>query len=50
MLIMTIWVDAPAGAAQGAKEAITMDLEKYGNVTVKSIVEILPKQMGMEEQ
>ena len=48
MLTITIRVNAPSGQAIGIKEAIAMDLEKYGDVTVMSIVETKPQQMKME--
>ena len=48
VLIITIQVDAPAGQAIGAKEAIAQDLEKYGDTRVTDIREILPEQMRME--
>ena len=44
MLIITIKVNAPAVQLQGLKEAIAMDLEKYGEVKVTEIKELLPKQ------
>lgn len=44
MLILTIEVDAPNDMAQGYKEAISYDLEKYGCVKVRKIEEILPRQ------
>lgn len=44
MLILTIAVDAPAGQAIGVKETIAMDLEKYGDVRVVSVVEKRPEQ------
>lgn len=47
MLIVTIWVDAPAGQSIGIKEAIAQDLEKYGDVRVVSVAEKLPEQMRM---
>lgn len=49
MLILTVHVDAPAGHAIGVKEAIAMDLEKYGDVRVVSIEEKLPQQMKLED-
>ena len=45
MLIVTIEVNAPAGQAIGVKEAIAMDLEKYGDTRVVSVEEIAPEQM-----
>lgn len=48
MLRVTIDVDAPAGQAIGAKEAIAMDLEKYGGqVRVVSVEERSPEQMKL---
>ena len=32
MLVITIQVDVPQGSAQGLKERIAMDLEKYGQI------------------
>lgn len=37
MLTITVEVDAPAEYAQGMKERIAMDLERYGDVRVVSI-------------
>lgn len=45
MLIVTIEVNAPAGQAIGVKEALAMDLEKYGDARVVSVEEIAPEQM-----
>ena len=39
MLIITVYVDAPAGQAIGVKEQIAQDLEKYGDTRVISIQE-----------
>lgn len=47
MLILTIAVDAPAGAAIGVKEAIAQDLEKYGDVRVIAVVEKTPEQQSL---
>lgn len=38
-------VDVPAGHAIGAKEALAMDVEKYGDVRVVSVEVDKPKQM-----
>lgn len=38
-------VDAPAGHAIGIKEAIAMDMEKYGDVRVVSVEVHEPEQM-----
>ena len=35
-------VDRPAGQAIGIKEALAMDLERYGDVRVVSVEEITP--------
>ncbi|SBW02426.1 conserved hypothetical protein [uncultured Eubacteriales bacterium] len=48
MLIITIHVDAPIGAAIGVKEALAMDAEKYGDVRVVSVQEVQPEQLKME--
>ena len=48
MLIIKCEVDTPAGKAIGIKEAIAMDLEKYGDVRVVEVREIRPEQMKME--
>lgn len=45
ILIVTIEVNAPVGQAIGVKEAIAMDLEKYGDTRVISVEEILPEQL-----
>lgn len=45
MLRITIEVEAPAVDAQGAKEAIADDLEKYGDVRVVQVQEVHPRQM-----
>lgn len=39
MLTITIEVDRPSGQAIGIKEAIAMDLERYGDVRVVRIEE-----------
>jgi len=38
-MIIILQVNAPMGAAQGFKEAIAMDLEKYGCVKVLEVRE-----------
>lgn len=50
MLIITIHVDAPGGHAIGVKEAIAMDLEKYGDVRVIGVREDTPQQMTLGEK
>lgn len=47
MLVITIQVDAPLNSAQGIKERIAMDLEKYGRVQVTSVEET-PSYQQME--
>lgn len=42
---MTNADDAPAGNALGIKEALAMDLEKYGDARVISVTEKKPEQM-----
>ena len=49
MLIITLHVNAPSGAAIGVKEACAMDMEKYGDVRVVEVREVLPEQLRMEE-
>ncbi len=47
-LVLTLVVDhATPGKAIGIKEAIAMDLEKYGDVRVLSVEEHGPEQMRM---
>ena len=45
MLTITLHVDAPAGQAIGIKEAIAMDMKKYGDVRVVSVEETGVEQM-----
>lgn len=47
-LIVTMQVDLPPWMAQGIKEAIAMDLEKYGAVKVLAIEIPEPEQLKME--
>ena len=48
MLIIKIAVDAPSSAAQGIKEALAQDCEKYGDyVRVLSVEEHKPEQLKM---
>lgn len=49
MLTVILLVDAPSGHAIGVKEAIAMDLEKYGDVRVVSVVDKPPEQMRLED-
>lgn len=46
MLTITIKANVPAADAQGIKERIAMDIERYGDVKVVSIV----SDRGREEQ
>lgn len=46
MLTITIEANVPAADAQGLKERIAMDLERYGDVKVVSIA----RDRGKEEQ
>ena len=49
-LVLSIAVDnAPTGKALGIKEAIAMDLEKYGDVTVLQVEAQEPEQMIMKD-
>lgn len=46
-LVLSIAVDnAPTGKALGIKEAIAMDLEKYGDVTVLQVETQEPEQLS----
>lgn len=45
MLTIVLQVDCPAGQAIGVKEAVAMDMEKYGDVRVVSVTETRPEQM-----
>lgn len=49
MLIVTMEVAAPMGAAIGVKEALAMDVEKYGDVRVISVEEIGAEQISLTE-
>ena len=42
MLKIVMDVDRPVGQAIGIKEALAMDLERYGDVRVVSVEEITP--------
>ena len=50
MLFITIRVDAPPGQAIGIKEALAMDLERYGDVRVVSVEEITPWKQEVIER
>lgn len=47
MLTTVLQVDRPAGQAIGVKEAVAMDMEKYGDVRVVSVTETHPEQMRL---
>lgn len=49
MLIITVKVNAPLGLDQGVKEAVAMELERYGDTRVVSIVEEKPEQTKIGE-
>lgn len=40
MLKVTIYVAAPIGTAQGVKESLAMELERFGDCRVVSVEEI----------
>lgn len=44
MIIITIEVDCRPSMTQAVKEQIAMDLERYGDVRVKSIDDIKPDE------
>lgn len=48
MLKITVIVACPPGQAIGVKEAIAMDLEKYGDTKVTNIEVIEPEQLRLE--
>ena len=45
MLRITVEIDDHRVDAQGTKEAIAEDLEKYGDVRVVQVQEVQPRQM-----
>ena len=45
MLDIHLQVDRPVGQAIGIKEAVAMDMEKYGDVRVVSVTETRPEQL-----
>ena len=47
MLRIVLDVDAPLGHAIGVKEAIAMDMEKYGDVRVVSVTETGGEQISL---
>ena len=48
MLRIVLEVDAPLGHAIGVKEAIAMDMEKYGDVRGVSVTELGGEQIRLE--
>lgn len=48
MLRVVLLVDAPDGAAQGIKEKLAVDFEKFGDVKVVEVREINGEQIAME--
>lgn len=48
MLRIITEVDAPPGQAIGVKEALAMEVERYGDTRVISVVEVLPEQMTIQ--
>lgn len=47
MLRIVIDIDAEVDTAQGVKEKLAMDLERFGDVRVVEVREIKPEQMRM---
>lgn len=50
MLRITVEVDAPAEAAQGVKEKLAMDLERFGDVRVVRVEGVEEEQMKIGGQ
>lgn len=48
MLRIVIEVDSPAYDADGIKEALAMELERYGDTRVVDVREIAPEQLKIE--
>ena len=48
MLRVVLLVDAPDGAAQGIKEKLAVDFERFGDVKVVEVKEINAEQIAME--
>lgn len=48
-MIIVLKVDAPLGTAIGVKEAIAVDLEKYGDVRVVAVFDEKVEQVTLEE-
>lgn len=48
MLRGVLLVDAPDGEAQGVKEQLAMDLERFGDVCIVEVKEIGANQIVME--
>ena len=47
MLIITVEVLTDAIFGEGIKERLAMDLERYGDVRVTDVCEVLPQQLRM---
>ena len=45
MLIVTVYVDAPAGQAIGIKEDLTNYLEQFGDIVKADVREETPEQL-----
>lgn len=45
MLRIVVVVDAPSGAAQGVKEKLATDMEKFGDVKVVEVREMVFEQI-----
>ena len=50
MLRIVMDVDRPVGQSIGIKEALAMDLERYGDVRVVSVEEITPWRQEVIER
>ena len=48
MLRVVLLVDTPDGAAQGIKEKLAVDFERFGDVKVVEVREINGEQIAME--
>ena len=48
MLRIITEVDAPPGQAIGIKEVLAMEVERYGDTRVVSVMEVLPEQMKIQ--
>lgn len=50
MIRITVEIDAPAEAAQGVKEKLAMDLERFGGVRVVRVEAVAPEQLQIGGQ